>query len=66
MRHPGMAYSTPTHLVRKSRSSESFRTWPGRITDFRRILEKFCEFFETTGYPKSSPNFSGVGAETVL
>ena len=25
--NPGMAYSTPTHLVRKSRSSESFRTW---------------------------------------
>ena len=37
---------------------------PGNSTDSRRILEKFCEFFEMTGYPRSSPNFSGPGADT--
>jgi len=39
---------------------------PAYLTNFRRILEKFCEFFEMAGYPKSSPNFSDVGVKMPL
>ena len=39
---------------------------PGNLTNFRRLLEKFCEFFEMDVHPKSSPSFSGLGAETAL
>ena len=36
---------------------------PGSLTSFRRILEKFFEFFEMVTHPKNSPSFSGLGVE---